>query len=64
MKKIEKNTYYQIAYDFKVFIRESLLYNYDLELLQKFAKYMDNIFFLIINYIINLFLFLILILMI
>ena len=45
MEKIEENTYYQIAYDFKVFIRESLIYDYDLELLIKFANYMDDIYF-------------------
>ena len=45
MEKIDENTYYQIAYDFKVFIRESLIYDYDLDLLMKFADYMDSIYY-------------------
>ena len=45
MEKIKENSYYQIAYDFKVFIRESLIYDYDMKLLKEFANYMDSIYY-------------------
>lgn len=45
MEKITENTYKQIAYDFKIFIRESLLYDYDANVLKEFADFMDSMYY-------------------